>query len=539
MGSEICSCIDNIAGNETENLSRNANDDLSKPKKIESNPKIDFRGSSTMNASINDYYGTNNINNTKSPPPPPAQSNPRITRINNNSIDINTINSDSIYNGHKTTEYNNINSNENMTITNTMNNDENNKQNINYNNISKTNNIIEKKSTNLEKKLPKEGLISYNFVHFFDTPKGQEMAVNINNFPNKLCVSIHKYLLRLLAKKEYDKHIKEYISNSQKLFKVCIAKIYNNNPKLKEFESSSKIIYSKDGYKKYYSDEKDINNMTITEKDIILYDNCIIINYKEDDTSSLDNFLWIYKGQVNENSEPYGYGEFFSKNGISKKGYFKNGELQGWGQIIIPNNCVMIGYFNEGALCGKGEKYTQKLKSIYIGDFLDNKKHGNGEENSKEGKYIGTFKNDKKHGKGKMIYNLSGDIYEGEYKNDLFDGNGHYIYKTSGQEYKGEYKEGLMHGKGLYEWSETEYYRGDFNEGKKEGQGEIHWANGRSFIGPFLNGRPNGIGIFDNGISFKGEMEFIDGKMNVNYLSKQYNSERSSVSSNTSFRDMK
>ena len=69
---------------------------------------------------------------------------------------------------------------------------------------------------------------------------------------------------------------------------------------------------------------------------------------------------------------------------------------------------------------------------------------GIGEENSKEGKYIGTFKNDKKHGKGKMIYNLSGDIYEGEYKNDLFDGNGHYIYKTSGQEYKGEYKEGLM-----------------------------------------------------------------------------------------------
>ena len=539
MGSGICSCLDNIAGNESENLSRNANNDLSKPTKIESNPKTNFNEIDKLNASINDFHSRNINNNTKTPPTS-AQSNQiktRTNKINTYSIDINSINSDSIYNGRRTTDIN-ISSNENRSITNS-NND------VNTSNIntkrSEKNKTIEKKSSKLQKKLPKEGLITYNFIHFFESPKGQEMAVNINNFPNKLCISIHKYLLRLLAKKEYNKHIKEYISNSQKLCKTCIEKIYKNNPKLKDFESSSKIIYSKDGYKKYYTDEKDINNMTITEKDTTLYDNCIIINYKNDDSSSLDNILWIYKGQVNENNEPYGFGEFFSINGILKKGYFKNGELQGWGQIIIPNNYIMIGYFNEDVLSGKGEKYTEKLRSVYIGDFLDNKKHGKGEEKSKEGKYIGSFKNDKKHGEGKMIYNISGDIYEGEYKNDLFDGKGHYIYKSSGQEYKGEYKEGKMHGKGLYEWSESEYYRGEFNEGKKEGQGEIHWANGRSFIGPFLNGRPNGVGIFDNGINFKGEMEFIDGKMNVKYFNKQNSStDRSNVNSGVqSFRDTK
>ena len=47
-------------------------------------------------------------------------------------------------------------------------------------------------------------------------------------------------------------------------------------------------------------------------------------------------------------------------------------------------------------------------------------------------------------------------------------------------------------------------------------------GNGRSFIGPFSNGRPNGIGIYDNGINFKGEMEFIDGKMNINYMKRKY-----------------
>ena len=121
-----------------------------------------------------------------------------------------------------------------------------------------------------------------------------------------------------------------------------------------------------------------------------------------------------------------------------------------------------------------------------------------------------------------MIYKLSGDIYEGEYKNDLFDGNGHYIWKTSGQEYKGEYKNGLMNGKGLFEWAEGEFYRGNFVNGKKEGTGELHMGNGRSFIGPFANGRPNGIGVYDNGINFKGEMEFIDGKMNLDYIRRRY-----------------
>ena len=139
-----------------------------------------------------------------------------------------------------------------------------------------------------------------------------------------------------------------------------------------------------------------------------------------------------------------------------------------------------------------------------------------------------------------MIFALSGDIYEENYKDDLFDGKGHYKYNMSGQEYTGEYKNGLIHGKGLYEWSEGEFYRGNFVNGKKEGNGEMHWADGRSFIGPFINGRPQGIGIFDNGLNYKGEMEFIDGKLNRDYLSKKYrgsesNSLQSSLDRNDNY----
>ena len=39
------------------------------------------------------------------------------------------------------------------------------------------------------------------------------------------------------------------------------------------------------------------------------FDNCIIINYEEDDSSSIDELLWIYQGQVNKIGHPHGFGE--------------------------------------------------------------------------------------------------------------------------------------------------------------------------------------------------------------------------------------
>ena len=253
------------------------------------------------------------------------------------------------------------------------------------------------------------------------------------------------------------------------------------------------------------------------------FDNCIIIFYEEDNSSSLENMIWIFKGQVNKKGEPHGFGEKIYKNGKKETGYWKEGEMYGWGMRIDNNKNIFIGpFYGDKGITGLGEKFTWKKKVLYKGEFIDGEKSGKGEENSNEGNFVGNFYHDKKNGKGKMIYKISGDIYEGDYKNDLFDGKGHYIWKTTGQEYTGDYKNGLMHGKGLYEWSEGEFYRGDFVNGKKEGEGELHWGNGRTYIGPFVNGRPHGIGIYDNGINFQGEMEFIDGKMNINYMKQKY-----------------
>ena len=275
-------------------------------------------------------------------------------------------------------------------------------------------------------------------------------------------------------------------------------------------------------------------------------DNSIIINYlnsennNESNINGINDITWIYKGQANIYSIPNGYGVKHIKVGLKQEGFWKNGRLTGWSQTIDFQGNILIGPFIDGKVTGKGVKYSYLNNILYKGDIVQNKKEGIGEEISCEGNFSGHFSNDKKNGEGKMIFSLSGDIYEGNYKDDLFDGKGHYIWKVSGQEYTGEYKNGLMHGKGLYEWSEGEFYRGSFINGKKEGNGEIHWADGRSFIGPFVNGRPQGIGIFDNGLNYKGEMEFIDGKLNRDYLTKKYrgsesNSLQSSLDKNDSY----
>ena len=374
-----------------------------------------------------------------------------------------------------------------------------------------------------------------------NTPQGEEMALNMEQKQNKFCITLHKYFLKLITKREFKKNIRYYVEKGDNLYKTCVNNIYNSNPKLKKIELNSVIKYSPKGYLNYYSDEKDIENMKFNNPKEC-FDNCIVINYSENNSSSLDNMLWVYKGQVNKKGEPHGFGEKLSKNGTKEKGYWKDGQMFGWGEMIDIKGNIFIGpFYNNQGITGKGEKYTLKRKILYKGEFVKGQKSGKGEENSNEGQFIGSFYKDKKDGKGKMIYKLSGDIYEGEYKNDLFDGNGHYIWKTTGQEYKGEYKNGLMNGKGLFEWGEGEFYRGHFVNGKKEGTGELHMGDGRIFIGPFANGRPNGIGVYDNGINFKGEMEFIDGKMNLEYIRRRYstNSLKSFNSNNSNNKDEK
>ena len=496
MGNDFCSCLNDLTTYETKDLSRDETANIGK-QPIEKNPKIIYKKISTIESTEPFSSQREKDSITK------RSSYKKNSNSHSNSNHQQNLKS----NGKKNNLKNNLNNNKNT------------KKNKNNNN-NKDNN---EKSKSI-KRVKKEELVSPKFKNFFNTIQGQTMTLNMNEDHNKLCIMIHKYLISLITKKEFNKDKQIYKEDGENLYINCIKKIYNSNPTLKKAELVKEISYSPEGYLKYYKEKKDIETMTlINPKET--FDNNIIIKYSEDNPSNNDNIIWAYKGQSNKYGEPHGFGEKIVTNGIKQKGYWKNGEMYGWGQMIDNKGDIFIGpFYDNKGLTGKGEKYSTNKKILYIGEFINGEKSGYGEEMSKEGKFVGYFQKDKKNGKGKMVYKISGDTYEGEYKDDLFHGNGHYIWKTRGQEYKGEYKNGLMHGQGLFEWSEGEYYRGNFVNGKKEGEGELHMGNGRSFIGPFSNGRPNGVGIFDNGIDFQGEMEFIDGKMNINYIKTKYTS---------------
>ena len=503
-----CSCLNDITSLCSEDLSRAGNNG-GVTNYINNNPKVNL-----TNYTITDKFD------------------PMMSQISNN--DLNSINSNQT----------NLNKNKKKITINKKNNKKNNSINKNNNQKAKvTNNNVSNKNINNIKIVENK-----KFEEFFNSKKGKDMEKEMdNNISYQICLKLHKYFVKILKKKHFLKNIKKYKQQGDKLFDNYVKLIYDKNEILSKVEQSSNIKYTQNGYKQFYS------NLTSEEEEKMKYfpnesktiDNTIIINYTNEEQKTrnigdINEISWIYKGQADINNIPNGYGVKYTQNGAKQEGYWKDCQLTGWSQSIDSQGNMLMGPFIYGSLTGKGIKYSFTNNTLYKGDFVNNKREGKGEEISNEGKFTGNFYNDKKNGEGKMIYSLSGDIYEGNYKDDLFDGEGHYIFKMSGQEYRGEYKKGLMHGKGLYEWSEGEYYKGSFVNGKREGNGEMHWANGRSFIGPFVNGRPGGIGIFDNGMNYKGEMEFIDGKLNRDYLSKKFkgsesNSLQSSIDRNESY----
>ena len=566
MGSDFCSCLNDLTGGETEDLSlrtKEKDDD----KRIDKRPKVVLKKQGSLDSSDplqsqkennsistnlnSDYKSTlpNHQKKLKSQEQKKELLKKNLSKKNNNNK--NSENDINIDNDNKNTEniINIDNDNKSENKENTLKTKDNKiekkenknieeKKNINDNKEKKDNkenkdnkkiknDIIKKKEEeeiiDFDKILNREEMVSENFNKFFNSQKGQEMILNMDDSNNKICITLHKYLVSLITRRKYKKNLKYFKKEGEVLFQKCLDIIYKSNPNLIKLESVTEINYTPDGFLKYYSDKKDLEKMKFVSKKES-FDNCIIIFYEDDDTSSLDKMLWIYKGQVNKIGEPHGFGEKINKNGIKEKGYWKEGEFFGWGMKLDSNSkIILIGpFYDKKNNTGLGQKFTWKKRALYTGELIEGEKNGKGEEDSSEGTFVGNFYHDKKNGKGKMIYKISGDIYEGDYKNDLFDGQGHYLWKMTGQEYTGEYKNGLMHGKGLYEWSDGEFYKGSFVNGKKEGEGELHWGNGRSYIGPFVNGRPNGIGIYDNGINFRGEMEFVDGKMNINYLKRKY-----------------
>ena len=193
-----------------------------------------------------------------------------------------------------------------------------------------------------------------------------------------------------------------------------------------------------------------------------------------------------------------------------------------FGTTFFEDGEKYIGEYKDNKYHGQGN-YTYVDGSEYSGDFKDGKKNGQGtfkfgpNSDWAGDRYVGEFRDDKFHGQGAYIFS-NGAKYVGEYRKNKYHGQGAFRY-SDGANYVGEFKNGASNGQGTYtfgpnsDWAGDQYI-GEFKDNKFDGRGTYLFVNGDKFVGEYRDNKKNGQGIFTfaDGTKFVGE--YRDGKRN-------------------------
>jgi len=206
-----------------------------------------------------------------------------------------------------------------------------------------------------------------------------------------------------------------------------------------------------------------------------------------------------YSGKMNDGKRN-GFGTHTLLNGSKYVGDWKDDKMHGEG-IYTVNNYQYKGQFNDGNFNGNGSLITLNL----WGDTL-NKFEGEFED----GKFInGTVIEE-----DRSLY--TGYRYVGEYKLGKRDGYGSYYAYENDYMYMGEWKDNKKHGNGTADWGGGYVYEGEWKDGKEEGQGSFSYANGGKYLGEWKDGKKEGQGSITFGIGdFEGESYSGEWKNNM------------------------
>lgn len=279
----------------------------------------------------------------------------------------------------------------------------------------------------------------------------------------------------------------------------------------------------------------------------------------------------IYDGEWLE-GKPQGNGILKSNKHSIYQGEFYQGTMHGQGSMLFPNGDYYEGSWNKGKKHGNGHitysnnnshqtsnliKHDQRIRTMNT-SFDGIWKNNCGSIGSKI-IYIGQFKNNQRHGQGILKY-PNGDVYDGTWKNNQMNGNGILTY-SNGDYFSGEFLDGKINGRGILKYKNNNVYSGEFVNNLPHGRGKFKtnvnnkclyngfWEHGKmtgkcvfkkesgfdklkgclmlspnknetngksffwnqndggSFKGEFSNGNPIGMGCFkqDGGIEFVGE----------------------------------
>lgn len=129
------------------------------------------------------------------------------------------------------------------------------------------------------------------------------------------------------------------------------------------------------------------------------------------------------------NSQNHHYGVKEDKNGLIYDGQWKDGKRHGHGTM---RKCMANG----------------RMERIYIGEWVEDKKCGEGKRFYDDGIYYGWWKDNRRHGLGMKWYN-DRRFYMGEWEADVYHGIGILFYPNNNR-YEGYFARGMKNGEGTF-----------------------------------------------------------------------------------------
>jgi len=197
----------------------------------------------------------------------------------------------------------------------------------------------------------------------------------------------------------------------------------------------------------------------------------------------------------------HGQGTYTFADGAKYVGKYKDGKKHGQGTYTFADGAKYVGQFKDGV------EWTGRRYSPDGGDagrfvegevfpastctverrFKDTDGKPNIVQRCKSGTYIGETLNNKRHGQGTYTFD-DGAKYVGEWKDSKPHGQGTYTY-ADGTKYVGDHKDGKMHGQGTYTYAEGTKYVGQFKDDRYHGQATYTWASGNKYVGEYKDDR--------------------------------------------------
>ena len=244
----------------------------------------------------------------------------------------------------------------------------------------------------------------------------------------------------------------------------------------------------------------------------------LINNDKSENTTKASTYIVAYI-----NNQKNGKGKLIVPDQFIYEGNFKDDLFDGYGEYK-SKQYNYFGYYSCGKKSGKGKEINLIKNIEYEGDFKDDKRNGFGKEKNPDGTiYIGEFKDNQKHGQGTLILDgIKTWTYKGDFKNDKISGKGRFKWNEKKQ-YIGEWENNELSGYGILINNNTKHI-GYFSHNNKHGYGACFFEDQYAILGKWENDYIEGLAITIQLINL------YQSSNNIINTSNEYNNNSNSIS---------